>query len=517
VVDWLCWPRFDSPACLAALLGTAEHGAWEIAPSGPASATRAYRGETLILETRFHTASGEAAVIDLMPRAGPAPWLLRIVEGRSGEVEFRSTLRLRGEYGRPRAIRSAPHGLDAGDMALHAPVPLDGADPARARFTVAPGQRLAFALGPAGAAPPGADAIDACAADWTGWLSTTPLRNTLARRSLLTLKALIHAPTGAMVAAPTTSLPEIPGGSRNWDYRFCWLRDSTFVLEALLDAGLSAEAAAWLPWLRRVLAGTPRVLADLDGEPSAPEREAGWLPGHGGARPVRLGNAAAGQMQLDVFGELAGLLARLGNSADLLHQLAREVAPLWRKSDAGIWEVCGGRHFVFSKLMAWVALDRAAHPDAPALRDHLLRNGYDEAQNSFVQSFGGAALDASLLLLPRSGLLEPDDPRVVGTVDAIAAHLTRDGLVERYLADDGLPGQEATFLACSFWLVDALALTGRRKRAEALFARLCTLANDVGLYAEEYDPASGAQLGNFPQGLTHAALVRAAATLERGG
>jgi GH15 family glucan-1,4-alpha-glucosidase len=514
-IDWLCWPRFDSPACLAALLGTEAHGVWDLSPAGPFEASRAYRGETMVLETRVRTAGGDAAVIDQMVPGGRGPWLLRIVEGRGGEVAFRSVLRLRAGYGRPREIRSAAWGLDAGGMAFHAPLPPEGTDPAVIRFAVTAGRRLVFALGPAAEQPPAAGEVAACEAAWRSWAAASPLRHPLARRSLLVLKALIHAPTGAVVAAPTTSLPEVPGGCRNWDYRFCWLRDSAFVLEALLDAGLDAEARAWLPWLRRVLDGPSRVLADLDGNPPPAEHVADWLPGHDGARPVRIGNAAADQAQLDVFGEVGSLLARLGGCDDLLARLAGEAARAWRRPDQGIWEMrAEPRHFVFSKLMAWVALDRAGHPDAPTLRAQLLREGYHTGRNSFVQAYGGTALDASLLLLPRAGLLPPDDPRVRGTIDAVAADLTRDGLVARYRAPDGLPGREGAFLPCSFWLADALALTGRRDEAEALFERLCRLANDVGLYAEEYDPDSAAQLGNFPQALTHAALVRAAATIE---
>ena len=559
-VNWLCWPRFDSPACFAALLGTQDHGRWRIAPADPIlCVNRTYRGDTMVLETLFETATGTVAVIDLMAIGQPA--LVRIVEGRTGTVPMRLDLTLRFEYGaiRPWVTRLHDgfgiHAIAGPDqVVLRADIPLAGVGMAtEARFSVTTGQRVRFAMAHGEShrppvTPPDADAALAeTLAYWQAWSARGTYRGgrgDSVRRSLLTLKALSHRETGGIVAAPTTSLPERIGGGRNWDYRYCWLRDSSLTLMAAMRAGHVEEARAWAGWLRRAVAGSAdqmRILYGLGGERLAVEWEVPWLPGHEGSRPVRVGNAAAHQLQLDVFGEvLAGLcqaietnLIDAGQTWPLIRELLGHLGTIWREPDEGIWEVRGPRrHFTFSKVMAWAAFDRAValaegrglpgdlagwRATRDEIRALVCEHGYHQASGCFTQSFGSAELDASLLLLPVFGFLPADDPRMRRTIEAIGRDLSIDGLITRYRTEsgtDGLPPGEGVFLACSFWYVDALVALGRRVEAEALFERLLTLCNDVGLLAEEYDPASSRQLGNFPQGFSHLALVNAAMTLD---
>jgi GH15 family glucan-1,4-alpha-glucosidase len=560
-IDWLCWPRFDSDACFAALLGTAEHGHWQIAPAGAARATRRYRDGTLVLETEFETEHGAATLIDFMPPRHAASDVVRIVVGRRGRVRFTTELVIRFDYGStvPWVYR-----LPSGDLCavagphqlvLRTPVPLAGRDLRTVgEFEVEAGASVPFVLTYAASHLP-VTPVDAQAALedterwWHEWLARGTYDGPDAaavRRSLTVLKSLIYRPTGGMVAAVTTSLPEALGGVRNWDYRYCWLRDSTLTLLALVDAGFMDEAKAWRDWLLRAVAGTPeqvQIMYGIGGERRLNEFELPWLPGHAGSRPVRVGNAAATQTQLDVFGEVADAMFQASlhglppspqgwrvNLA-LLEHLERA----WREPDEGLWEVRGGaRHFVHSKVMAWVAFDRAVRAaerigrDAPVARWRAVRDaihaevcarGYDAARGSFVQSYGSQELDASLLLLPVFGFLPADDPRILGTVAAIERELVVDGLVIRYRTEsraDGLPPGEGAFLACSFWLADNYLLQGRRDEARALFDRLVALANDVGLLAEQYDPRGRRMLGNFPQAFSHVALVNTAFGLARG-
>ena len=568
-IDWLCWPRFDSPACFAALLGTEEHGTWRLAPACPVRATRRrYRPGTMILETEFETETGCFALIDFMPVAPAHPAVMRIVEGRAGSVPIRMSLILRFDYGAavPWVTRLANGRLRAiagPDMVLlRAGVPLRGEDLTTvADFTVSAGQSIPFTLAyGASHLPPSeeanaAESLQATAAFWTGWIGQGSYRGIHAaavERSVLTLKALTYAPTGGIVAAPTTSLPEFPGGTRNWDYRYCWLRDATFTMLALLGAGFREEAQHWQDWLQRSIAGSPaqlRPLYGLGGERRLPEMELPWLPGYQGARPVRIGNDAAGQFQIDVHGEVQDALYRArqaglrgGNAHWAMQEaLARHLLGVWHLPDDGIWEVRGGRrHFTHSKVMAWVGIDRAIR-SAEALdvaaplgewrnlraRIHgdICANGFNSARGHFVQSYGGTALDAALLLIPLVGFLPADDPRVRATVAGIERELMVDGLVLRYrdvgaaggAAADGLPPGEGAFLLCSFWYVDNLILQGRMAEAEAMFARLLGLRNDVGLLAEEYDPRAGRMLGNFPQAFSHVGLIDTALNLTRQG
>ncbi|MFJ8196299.1 glycoside hydrolase family 15 protein [Streptomyces sp. NPDC096152] len=563
-VDWLCLPRFDSGACFARLLGDEDNGHWRIAPrgvTGPCT-RRAYREDTLVLDTEWDTPEGSVRVTDLMPQRDRAPDLVRIVEGLSGRVTVRSTLRLRFDYGsivpwvrRTDGHRVAVAGPDSAWLRSEPEVPTWGEDfGTHAEFTVAAGEKVAFVLTwhPSHEPrPPLVDPYESLAhsvEDWRAWAAHCrydgPHRD-LVVRSLITLKALTYKPTGGVVAAATTSLPEELGGVRNWDYRYCWLRDSTLTLGALLSAGYRQEAESWRDWLLRAVAGDPadlQIMYGVAGERRLPEFELPWLSGFAGSTPVRIGNEAVTQRQLDVYGEVMDSLAlarRSGLSAkpdvwSLQCALLEFLREAWRQPDEGLWEVRGGRrHFVHSKVMVWVAADRAVRaleedPGLPgdldgwrALRDEVHREvcakGYDPDRNTFTQSYGSAELDAALLLIPRVGFLPPDDPRVIGTVDAVRAELGERGLVRRYSADatavDGLPGGEGTFLVCSFWLADALHLTGRTKEARELFERLTGLANDVGLLSEEYDPVSGRQLGNFPQAFSHIGLVNTALAL----
>jgi GH15 family glucan-1,4-alpha-glucosidase len=557
-IDWLCLPRFDSPACFAALLGDRSNGRWLLAPAGPVrEVRRRYQGDTLVLETEYRTDDGVVRVVDCMPPRQWDPDVARIVEGVRGRVPMRMELTIRFDYGSivpwVRHIDGALHAVAGPDSVwLRTPVPVRGENwTSLADFTVAEGERVPFMLtwhASHRPAPRRIDPVQALGdteAWWGQWASRIDYGGgwqDAVIRSLLTLKALTYAPTGGIVAAPTTSLPEQLGGVRNWDYRYCWLRDATFTLSALMLAGLADEAMAWREWLLRAVAGQPRqmqILYGVGGERRITEQELDWLGGYEGARPVRVGNAAVHQFQLDVYGEVMDTL-HLGRHIglesdepawDLQQALLEFLESKWREPDEGIWEIRGPRrHFTHSKVMAWVALDRAIKAvelsghQGPVdrwravrreLHDEVCREGYDAERDTFVQFYGADHLDASLLQIPLVGFLPAGDPRVKGTVAAIQRELTVDGLVHRYPPQgsqsvDGLPPGEGAFLACTFWLADNLALMGRREEALAIFERLLTLRNDVGLLAEEFDPASDRQLGNFPQAFSHVALVNTA-------
>lgn len=566
-VDWLCLPRFDSAACFARLLGDEENGHWRIAPEGADRCTRrAYRPGTLVLDTEWETAEGTVRVTDLMPQRHRAPDVVRVVEGLSGKVTVRSTLRLRFDYGgvvpwvrRSDGHRVAVAGPDSVWLRSEPEVRTWGEDfSTLSEFTVEAGEKVAFVLTWHPSHEPRPPLVDpykslrTSVADWERWAARCrydgPYRDAVVR-SLITLKALTYRPTGGIVAAATTSLPEEMGGVRNWDYRYCWLRDSSLTLGALVAAGYHKEAEAWRDWLLRAVAGDPadlQIMYGVAGERRLPEFELPHLTGFGGSAPVRIGNGAVNQLQLDVYGEVMDSLwlARRAGLSPKPHMWSLQSVLLewlraqWQQPDEGLWEVRGGRrHFVHSKVMVWVAADRAVrtleeYADLPGdlsgwreLRDAVHKDvcekGFDPVRNTFTQYYGSQELDAALLLIPRFGFLPPDDPRVVGTVDAVQAALGHDGFVRRYdtAADtpvDGLPGDEGTFLACSFWLVDALHMTGRTKEARVLFERLVGLANDVGLLAEEYDPVAGRQLGNFPQAFSHIGLVNTALALFGG-
>ncbi|MFD9409868.1 glycoside hydrolase family 15 protein [Streptomyces sp. NPDC059989] len=567
-IDWLCLPRFDSAACFARLLGDEENGHWRIAPidaaDGERCTRRAYVDGSLILESYWETGTGTVKVIDFMPQRDIAPDVIRIVEGVSGRVGMVSTLRLRFDYGhvvpwvrRSDGDRVAVAGPDSAWFRSEPPVRTWGEDNStRSEFPVTEGQRVAFVLTWHPSHDPRPDpcdpfeALDQSLADWRDWTAKCqyegPYREAVTR-SLITLKALTYAPTGGIAAAATTSLPEEIGGVRNWDYRYCWLRDSTLTLGALLSTGFLDEALAWRSWLLRAVAGDPadlQIMYGIAGERRIPESELPWLRGYASSAPVRVGNAAVDQLQLDVYGEVLDSLhlARAAGIPSEYHAWRIQLALLdfleqnWRRPDEGLWEVRGPRrHFVHSKVMAWVAADRAVRtlerdPLLPGdverwrtMRDEVHRDvcekGYDAERGTFTQYYGSRELDAATLLIPRVGFLPSDDPRVVGTVDAVREELGRSGLVRRYSTEgpsvDGLPGDEGAFLACSFWLADALWLTGRRKEARDLFERLLSVCNDVGLLAEEYDPVAGRQLGNFPQAFSHVGLVNTALTLAR--
>jgi GH15 family glucan-1,4-alpha-glucosidase len=555
--DWLCLPHFDSPACFAALLGDENAGRWRIAPAGAGPATRRhYADDTLILETEWDTDTGTVRLIDFMPPRSEAADLVRIVEGVRGTVHMTAELRLRFDYGHIVPwVRHADHGLTAvaGPDAiwLHTDVPLRNHDQrTTAEFTVTGGQRHSFVFTHRPSYLPRPQATDPLRAladtrrFWTDWISRHTYTGRWAdavRRSLILLKALTYAPTGGIVAATTTSLPEQPGGPRNWDYRYCWLRDATFTLQALLGSGFVAEARAWREWLLRAVAGDPadlQIMYALDGTRRLSETTLDWLPGHHGAAPVRIGNAAATQFQLDVWGEVLdglSLSRRTGlipdeDAWDLQRALLDFLEGNWQQPDNGLWEVRGPRRqFVHSKVMAWAGFDRAVTAvertglDGPAERWRRLRDqihadvcahGFDRDRNTFTQFYGSTGLDAALLLIPRVGFLPYDDPRVAGTVDAVRKQLGHHGFLLRYRPDqdhvDGLPGGEGAFLACTFWLVDALHGIGRTHEATALFERLLGLRNDVGMLAEEYDPATGHHLGNTPQAFSLVGLVNAA-------
>ena len=559
-IDWLCLPRFDSPACFAALLGTPDHGRWQIRPQGEATARRRYREGTLILETDFDTPAGTATVVDFMPPRTSTVDLVRTVIGRQGQVPLRMELVLRPDYG---SLVPWVQGLDGGISALAGPdgfhvrsdVEMRGENfRTVAEFTVAAGDLVSFVMSwfPSHCKPPsGADPLKSLLATelwwrrWSGRCRYTGTWNEAVVRSLITLKALTYAPTGGIVAALTTSLPEQPGGVRNWDYRYCWPRDATFTLFALIEAGYLDEARAWRDWLLRAVAGKPSQLQSLygiGGEHRLPEFEVPWLPGYENSTPVRVGNAAYSQRQVDVYGEVLAsmyLARRKGLPQDdpswrLESALVEQLETIWTEPDEGIWEVRGApHHFTHSKVLAWVAFDRAVRiieefgAEGPlerwkktrdAIHEEVCRKGFNPTLNSFVQHYGSEELDASLLMIPLVGFLPPDDPRVAGTLAAIEQHLMQDGLVLRYKSEagvDGLPPGEGVFLLCSFWLVDNLILAGRLDQARELFERLLSMRNDVGLLAEEYDPRAKRLLGNFPQAFSHVALVNSARNLSR--
>ncbi len=568
-IDWLCWPRFDSDACFAALLGTSRHGRWLLHPHSepeqPAPrVSRGYRGDTLVLETVFHTAGGSVAVIDFMPTGRENSSVVRRVEGRGGRVTMRMEITLRFDYGSSVPwVTKLEDGSGISAVAgpnvavLRTSVPLEGRNRATvADFTLGDGESAEFSLtwGPSHLpAPEAFDMAEALAqteAFWSEWSGRCAYQGPWKRpvlRSLLTLKALTYAPTGGIIAALTTSLPEQLGGSRNWDYRYCWLRDASLTLMALMTGGYHEEGEAWRRWLYRAAAGSPdelQIMYGIAGERRLVEWSPSWLPGYEGAAPVRVGNAASEQVQLDVYGEMMGTLhiararqlvePRTGWSLQV--QIVEHLETIWDQPDDGIWEVRGERrHFTHSKLMAWVALDRAVcdaetyglpaplerwRPLRDRMHAELCDKGFSRARNSFTQSYGGEALDASLLLIPQVGFLPIDDPRVTSTIAAIERDLLVDGFMLRYRTDgddeggDGLPGGEGAFLPCSFWLVNVYAMQGRHDEARTLFEQLIGLVNDVGLLSEEYDPRARRQVGNFPQAFSHLALIGAALNME---
>jgi GH15 family glucan-1,4-alpha-glucosidase len=560
-IDWLCWPAFDSDACFAALLGTRSNGRWLIEPAEDVTQlSRRYWDNTLILETRFETASGTVAVIDFMPPRGEASDIVRLVRGVAGKVKLRMELLIRFGFGAdiPWVKRTEDGALLAicgQDMTvLRTPVKTRGQDMTTvAEFEVSEGEVVPFVLtyGPSHLPLPKpidpAQALQDTEDFWIEWCSRCTYQGEsrdLVMRSLITLKALTYAPTGGIVAAPTTSLPEKLGGARNWDYRFCWLRDATFTLLALMNSGYTEEASAWHNWLLRAVAGSPanmQIMYGIMGQRRLLEWEAGWLPGYEGAQPVRVGNAAHAQVQLDVYGELidAFYQSRLAElqldegSWALARTIVEHVGEVWEEPDHGIWERRGPRkHYVFSKVMTWVAIDRAVKGaerfgfDAPlerwrGLRDAMKRDicekGFDAAQDSFVESYGSQLLDASVLLLPAVGFLPASDPRIRGTIAAIERHMMRDGFVLRHdpreISDEKQP-IEGAFLACTLWLADAFVLAGEIDKAQSLFDRIVAVANDLGLLAEEFDSGPGRQTGNFPQALTHIALINTAHNLS---
>ena len=560
-IDWLCFPRFDSGACFAGLLGTEEHGFWRLSPGGETrEIRRAYHDATLVLETEYETADGEVSVIDCMPPRSNEADLVRIVVGKRGRVAMRMQLVLRPDYGSIIPwVRRTKQGICAvagpDTLSLQSDAELRNESfRTTAEFTVAAGQRIHFVLTwlpshDAGLVSADAETLLAQTEEWwREWSARCtyegPYRDAVVR-SLVTLKALTYAPTGGIVAAATTSLPEWIGGVRNWDYRYCWVRDATFTLYALMLAGYTAEAAAWRDWLLRAVAGKPsqmNIMYGLAGERRLPELVLGWLPGYESSTPVRIGNAAWEQFQLDVYGELMDALhlARRGglapdeNAWRVERALTEHLESCWSEPDNGIWEMRGPkRHFTHSKVMAWVAVDRMVKAveryglQGPVERwrslrgrihEEVCRHGFDRERNSFVQYYGGGELDASLLMIALVGFLPPHDPRVKGTVEAIERDLVEEGFVLRYRTQpkvDGLPPGEAPFLACSFWLADNLALMGRWEDARLLFERLLSLRNDVGLLAEEYDPAAKRLLGNFPQAFSHVALINTASNLSQ--
>ena len=562
-IDWLCWPGFDSDACFAALLGTRKNGRWLIAPADEIkTSSRRYWDNTLILETRFETDSGTVALIDFMPPRGDASDVVRLVRGIKGRVKMRMQLVIRFGLGidvpwvKRTEDRSALLAIAGPDMTvLRSPIETRGEDMTTvADFEVGAGETIPFVLtyGPSHVELP--DPIEPEVAlkdtedfwkEWCGHSSYEGEHRELVLRSLITLKALTFEPTGGIVAAPTTSLPEKLGGARNWDYRFCWLRDATFTLLALMNSGFTEEAMAWHDWLLRAVAGSPdnmQIMYGIWGRRRLLEWEASWLPGYEGAQPVRIGNAAHAQLQLDVYGELVDAfhqarMAKLkfdGGTWALECAVLKHLAEVWDQPDHGIWERRGEpKHYVFSKVMSWVAFDRAIKSaekfgfEAPLedwfrLRDTIQRDvcerGFDKSLNSFVESYGSKLFDASLLLLPAVGFLPADDARICGTLAAIKKHMMRDGLVLRHdprevLSDEKQP-IEGAFLACSLWLADAHVLAGEVAKAQTLFDRVVALANDLGLLAEEYDTAARRQTGNFPQALTHIALINTAHNLD---
>lgn len=562
-IDWLCWPRFDSGACFAAILGNPEHGRWLITPAGAIKkTTRRYREGTLILETSFETEDGAVTITDFMPIRRKHSDLVRIVHGIRGHVRMKMELILRFDYGRSipwvtRLEDGALRAIAGPNMAiLHTAADLVGEDfKTVAEFSVSEGQNIPFVLSYRASHKSLPKAIDAEAAlkqtesFWQEWIKRCtydgPWSDSVCR-SLITLKALTYRPTGGIIAAPTTSLPEQLGGQRNWDYRYCWLRDATLTLLIFMDVGYYDEAADWQNWLLRAVAGSPdqvQIMYGIAGERQLTEWQVSWLPGCENSTPVRVGNAAAEQLQLDIYGEIASALhhAREGNlprnepGVELEITLLDHLERIWREPDEGIWEVRGPRqHFTHSKVMAWLAFDRAVKSceqfgiKGPvdrwrALREQIhedvCRNAYDPEIGSFVQAYGSKALDANLLMIPTSGFLPPSDPRVLGTVRAIEKNLIREGFVLRYNThevEDGLPPGEGVFLACSFWLAEVYALLGRHKDARNLMEKLVALENDVGLLSEEYDVSAKRLVGNFPQAFSHVGVVNTALRLTNG-
>jgi len=566
-IDWLCWPSFSSSACFAALLGTVDHGYWKIAPAREVKSTqRRYLPETLVLETIFETATGTVALLDFMPPRGEHSDVVRILRCTRGKVAMCMELAVRFDYGRTIPwVTHTPDGIRAVSGAslvvLRAPVKLKGEEmTTTAEFTIREGEELPFTLTYASAIgkdanepvpdPEAFSATDALRDTSTFWKEWSARGNyegpykEAVHRSLMTLKALTYKPSGGIVAAPTTSLPEQFGGQRNWDYRYCWLRDTAFTLLVLMRAGYADEAVAWRGWLLRAIAGAPSQLQTIYGvcgERQLNEWTADWLPGYADSKPVNIGNAASTQFQLDVFGEVASAMTRMPDAegelkvsaGSVLAELTDHLCKVWEEPDDGIWETRGGRkHFTHSKVMAWVALDRAIRhyerfdgggdvkrwrKNRDLLHKQICAKGFNKKLNSFTQSYGSKELDASCLRIGLVGFLPMDDPRIIGTIDAIQKHLTSNGLVQRYntrTSPDGLPAGEGTFLACSFWMVTALWLIDRKDEAQALFDRLLALRNDVGLLGEEWDTKQQRMAGNFPQALSHIALVSAAFTLS---
>jgi GH15 family glucan-1,4-alpha-glucosidase len=561
-IDWLCLPAFDSDACFAALVGTPSNGRWKVAPTIPVKAVqRRYRDDTLILETDFVTDSGTVRLVDFMPprHAGELSQVCRTLRCLEGRVPMRSEVSPRLAFGRavPRVVSmDDATKMFAGPDALYLRGgPPNGAPALITDFVLSKGEEVSYSLGYGRSydEPPHhqdvADAERETQEFWTEWSSSLrvpELYRDLVIRSLITLKACIYEPTGGMVAAPTSSLPETPGGVRNWDYRFCWLRDGSLAVRSLIAAGLRDEAKAFFDWILRAVAGDPaqlQIMYGLRGERRLSEVELGWLDGYEGAKPVRVGNAAYDQRQLDVFGELATVIYEAGQHFDAhrpeavraLLGIARHVAGAWQLPDRGIWEMRGPeRSFTASKVAAWAAIDRAiryveAHGlDEPVdelretrqtIFDEVCRDGWNAELDTFTQYYGGTGVDASLLFIPLTGFLPATDPRVIGTVAALERELLQEGLLLRFKPEgavDGLSGEEGVFLACSFWLVGVYHLMGREEDARQLFDRVSATRNDLGLLAEEYDPKEQRQLGNFPQAFSHFALVNAAFMLAKG-
>jgi len=555
-IDWLCWPHFSSGACFAALLGTRDHGFWQISPLGRIKAIRRqYQAQTLVVETTFETKDGEVCLVDFMPPREKHSHVVRIVRGVRGRVAMQMDLAIRFDYGRTIPwVTSSKHELHAiagGDMVtLRTKAPLRGEGmTTRSRFTVRKGETMSFTLTNSSSLdklPPELPAEKALLRTrrfWVQWARKNKYIGPYAEaveRSLITLKAMTYRPSGGIVAAVTTSLPEKIGGPRNWDYRYCWLRDTSFTLLILMQAGYVEEALEWRKWLLRAIAGAPdqvQTIYGICGERQLVEWEADWLPGYENSLPVRIGNAAVDQFQLDVFGEVAAALSRTPeadsetrvSASSVRAALIDHLCHVWPNPDEGIWETRGGaKHFTHSKVMAWVALDRAIKnheqydgsgdikrwkKNREMIHRQVCAKGFDKKLNSFVQSYGSKQLDASCLRIGLVGFLPPDDPRVIGTVRAIEKRLMKDGFVERYdtkKTKDGLTGTEGAFLACSFWLVTSLWLIGRKADAKKMFERLLALRNDVGLLSEEYDPTAKRMVGNFPQALSHIALIHSA-------
>jgi GH15 family glucan-1,4-alpha-glucosidase len=560
-IDWLCWPRFDSEACFAALLGTPEHGRWLIAPLDEARITRRYRPNTLVLETHFETEDGAATLVDFMPLRGQYPTIVRFVIGKRGKLKMHTELILRFGYGAilpwvTRVESGAWRAIAGPDMVvLHTPVHISGKDMTTVgEFTVSRGETIPFIMSYSPSHLPLPQTVDSTTAlaetetfwrEWSAKCRPAGRWTEAVKRSMITLKALTYWPTGGIVAAPTTSLPERLGGERNWDYRYCWLRDATLTLLGAMHAGFYEEAQAWREWLLRAVAGSPdqlQIMYGIGGERRLTEWVADWLPGYENSAPVRIGNAAHVQLQLDVFGEIMDVhhqARRCGLSSNesgwgAQIEFLKHLKEIWRQPDQGIWEMRGPpQHFTYSKVMAWVAFDRAIKSaqtfglEGPVeewckLRDEICdevcERGFDKELGSFTQAFGSKHLDANLLLLPAVGFLPVSEPRIAGTIKAIERNLLRDGLVIRYSTEDvedALPPGEGVFLACSFWLADVYILQERFDEAERLFRHLLALRNELGLLSEEYDPRSKRLVGNFPQAFSHLALVNTAYNLTR--